>query len=176
MAMCVNSWPIGIATALLVLPPIAVVYGASAANLAVAALVAVGTGLLALSYHAPAVSTGIARSSGRLGLHAAMAVVCAGSIWALYNIGFAMIFSFGPSMLVERGWSITAAGSAISVVLWLSAVSVPLGGFLADPARRHESIIAGWFFFTAAPLIGVRRNDAGLTNAISPWVVYRPSD
>jgi MFS family permease len=166
MAIFVNSWPIGIAISLLVLPPIGVAHGASAANLAVAALVAVGAGLLALSYHSPAVSTGPARSSGRLGLHAAMAVVCAGSIWALYNIGFVMIFSFGPSMLVERGWSITAAGSAISVVLWLSAVSVPLGGFLADRTGRHEVIMAS-FFVTAALLMVATRTDAIITTVIA---------
>jgi cyanate permease len=66
-------------------------------------------------------------------------------IWALYNIGFVMIFSFGPSMLVERGWSITAAGSAISIVLWLSAVSVPTGGLLADRTDRHDAIMASCF-------------------------------
>jgi len=137
------------------------------ANLAVAALVTVGAALLALSYHSPAVSTGPARSGARLGLHAAMAVVCAGSIWALYNIGFVMIFSFGPSMLVERGWSITAAGSAISVVLWLSAVSVPLGGFLADRTGRHEVIMAACFFITAALLIVATRTDAIITTVIA---------
>src|SRR6478609_3790233 len=36
MAIFVNSWPIGIAISLLVLPPIGVAHGASAANLAVA--------------------------------------------------------------------------------------------------------------------------------------------
>jgi hypothetical protein len=49
MAIFVNSWPIGIAISLLVLPPIGVVYGASAVNIAVAALIAVGTGLLVVS-------------------------------------------------------------------------------------------------------------------------------
>jgi MFS family permease len=167
MAIFVNSWPIGIAISLLVLPPIGVVHGASAANLAVAALVAVGTVLLAVSYRAPAVSTGTAKSSGRLGLHAAMAVVCAGLIWGLYNIGFVMVFSFGPSMLVERGWSITAAGSAISIVLWLSAVSVPLGGFLADRTGRHEVIMASCFFVTATLLIVATRTDAIITTVIA---------
>jgi MFS family permease len=56
MAIFVNSWPIGIAISLLALPPIGVAHGASAANLAVAALVTVGAALLALSYHSPAVS------------------------------------------------------------------------------------------------------------------------
>src|SRR5207253_2657784 len=83
-------------------------------------------------------STDAARSSSRLGFQAVIAVVCAGLIWGLYNIAFVMIFSFGPSMLVERGWSIPAAGSIISIVLWLSAVSVPLGGLLADRSGRHR--------------------------------------
>jgi MFS family permease len=167
MAIFVNSWPIGIAISLLVLPPIGVIYGASAVNIAVAALIAVGTGLLAVSYRAPAVSTGTARSSGRLSLHAAIAVVCAGSIWALYNIGFVMVFSFGPSMLVEHGWSMTAAGSAISIVLWLSAVSVPLGGLLADRTGRHEVIMASCFFVTAMLLIVATRTDAVITTLIA---------
>ncbi len=46
-------------------------------------------------------------------------MIAAGLIWGLFNVGFAMIFSFGPSMLVERGWSIAAAGSTISIVLWI---------------------------------------------------------
>jgi MFS family permease len=39
MAIFVNSWPIGIAASLLVLPPIGVAYGHSAVDLAVAALI-----------------------------------------------------------------------------------------------------------------------------------------
>ena len=42
MAVFVNSWPIGIGISLLALPPIGVVYGASAVYVAVAALIAVG--------------------------------------------------------------------------------------------------------------------------------------
>ena len=107
MAIFVNSWPIGIAISLVLLPPVGVAYGAGAVDFAVAGLIAVATALLVIAYRSPAVTTGAARSSGRLGFLTAMAVVCAGLIWGLYNIGFLMIFSFGPSMLVERGWSIT---------------------------------------------------------------------
>ena len=159
MAIFVNSWPIGIAASLLVLPPIGVAYGSSAVDLAVAGLIAGGTGLLVIAYRSPAATTGAARSSVRLGFHVAMAVVCAGLIWGLYNIAFAMIFSFGPSMLVERGWSITAAGSTVSIVLWLSAASVPLGGFLADRTGRHETIMVLCFFLTAPLLLVASRVD-----------------
>jgi MFS family permease len=44
-------------------------------------------------------------------------------------------------MLTERGWSIAAAGSAISIVLWVAVVSVPLGGFLADRINRPQAIL-----------------------------------
>ena len=86
-------------------------------------------------------------------------MVAAGLIWGLYNVGFAVIFSFGPSMLVERGWSIAAAGSTISIVLWLAVLSVPLGGFLADRTRRPEFVlVAGCIVFamlmTALPRSG----------------------
>ena len=52
-----------------------------------------------------------------------------------------MIFGFGPAMLAERGWSVAAAGSAVSVVMWLTMLSVPAGGFLADWTKRHVAFI-----------------------------------
>jgi MFS family permease len=165
LAIFVNSWPIGIGIALLALPPIGVVYGASAVYLAVAALIAVGAGLMAGSYNSPSVST--ARSSGRPGRQAAMALVSAGLIWGLFNIGFAMIFSFGPSMLVERGWSITAAGSAMSVVLWLTALSAPLGGFLADRTGRSNAVMLSSFLAIATLLIFVSRTEAIMPGTIA---------
>jgi hypothetical protein len=58
-----------------------------------------------------------------------MAAIAAGLIWGLFNVGFAMILSFGPSLFVERGWTITGAGSIVSIVLWLSVLSIALGGF-----------------------------------------------
>jgi predicted MFS family arabinose efflux permease len=68
-------------------------------------------------------------------------MIATGLIWGLFNVGFAVIFSFGPSMLVERGWSIAAAGSTISIVLWLAVISVPLGGLVADRTKRPELVL-----------------------------------
>jgi predicted MFS family arabinose efflux permease len=158
MAIFVSSWPIGIGIALLVLPPTGVVYGASAVHVAVATLIAVGAGLMAGLYNSPPVST--ANPGGRPGLQATMALVFAALIWALFNVGFAMIFSFGPSMLVERGWSITAAGSAMSVVLWLTALSAPFGGVLADRTGHPDAIMLSSFLAIATLLIFVSRNEA----------------
>jgi predicted MFS family arabinose efflux permease len=167
MGILVNSWPIGIAIALIVVPPIGVDFGASAVALAAAALIGAGAAVFALTYRAPPASADTSRASGRLTRQAVMGVICAGAIWGLYNIGFVMIFSFGPAMLVERGWSITGAGSTISIVLWLSAVSVPLGGVLADRTGRHEAIMLGCFVVTAALLMAMKRFDTVIPLAIA---------
>ena len=129
MAIFVNSWPVGIAMALLVLPPIAGSDGISSAFLFTSALVALGMVAMAGLYRAPPPSQAAASASiTKPGGTVLLAVLVAGLIWGLYNGAVAMIFSFGPSMLAERGWSVQAASSVTSLTLWLVAASVPLGG------------------------------------------------
>jgi len=133
----------------------------------VAALIAIGAGLMAASYNSNSPLVLTARPSGRPSRQAAMAPVSAGLIWGLFNIGFAMIFSFGPSMLVERGWSITAAGSAMSVVLWLTALSTPLGGVLADRTGRSNVVMLSSFLAIATLLIFLSRTEAIMLGIIA---------
>ena len=80
------------------------------------------------------------------------AVVIAGCIWGLFNAAIGMIFGFGTTMLVEQGWSLAAAGSATSLVLWLIAVSVPAGGVIADKTGRPMSVMLAGFVVTAIAL------------------------
>ncbi|WOH81054.1 MFS transporter [Bradyrhizobium sp. BEA-2-5] len=141
MAIFINSWPAGIAVALMLLPAIGATLGLHAVNLAVTGVILIGLGLIALVYRAPDAAVAVEGERSSLTADTICAVIAAGLIWCLYNIGFAMIFSFGPSMLVEQGWSGAAAGSTISIVLWLAALSVPLGGFLADRTKRDEVIL-----------------------------------
>jgi MFS family permease len=78
----------------------------------------------------------------------------------LFNVGFAMIVSFGPSMLVEHGWSIAEAGSTISIVLWISVFSVPLGGLLADRTGRPGTIIVASLIVSAVLMVLLPRSGA----------------
>lgn len=162
MAIFVNSWPAGVAISLLVLPAIGTACGASAVFLAAGALTAIGTVLITL-YQPPPGITASATGSARLDSLALLAVIVAGAIWGLYNVGFAMIFSFGPSLLAERGWSIAAAGSAISVVMWLSVISVPVGGYLADRFKRPFLLAIAASLAVAALLAWLTRSDAVIT-------------
>ena len=159
MAIFVNSWPAGIAISLLLMPVIGTAYGVGAVHLSVAAFSAFAIVLLAIAYRPPADAAVASATSLRLDRKAAIAVIAAGLIWGLFNVGFAVIFSFGPSLLVERGWSIAAAGSAISIVLWLAVISVPLGGFVSDRMKRPELVmVAGCIVFAMLMMLFPRSN------------------
>jgi MFS family permease len=159
MAILVNSWPFGIAVCLLALPWLGTHYGVSAAQLGVSAFIACGFVLLATLYRPPAdVAITSTATAGRLGRHATFAAITAGLIWGLFNVGFAMIVSFGPSLLVEHGWSIAEAGSTISLVLWISVVSVPLGGLLADRTGSPGTIVVASAIVTAILMVLLPRS------------------
>ncbi len=161
MAIFVNSWPAGVAISLLVLPAIGTAHGAGAVFLAVGALLAIAIALTALYRSPPAPAANVtATTSARLDSRSLLAVIVAGAIWGLFNVGFAMIFSFGPSLLVERGWSIAAAGSTISIVLWLSVISVPSGGYLADRTGRPMMLTVAASLVVALLLALLTRSDA----------------
>jgi MFS family permease len=160
MAIFVNSWPAGIALSLVSLPPIATAFGIEAVYLTVAASIALGLLFFAAAYPSPPkITTTAAAGSSWPDRTTFVALIAAGLIWGLFNVGFAMIFSFGPSMLDERGWSISAAGSVISIVLWLAVISVPLGGFLADRTGRPNLILAGGCIVFAVLMIILPRSE-----------------
>jgi MFS family permease len=166
MAIFGNSWPAGVAISLLILPAIGTAAGLNAVYLSVAVLIVIGIVLLALGYRAPPDAATAATATARLDRRALGAVIAAGSIWGLYNIGFAMIFSFGPTMLVERGWTITMAGSTTSIVLWLAAFGGVSGGFLSDWSRRPQLIIVAGSVLFAALLMTLARS-----NLVIPIVI-----
>jgi len=142
MGIFVNSWPLGIAMALFVLPMTAAAGGLLAASLLVLALIALGGVLFAARYQAPQASANAAAAgpseAGKLPL---VEVLLSGLVWALYNTALAMVFSFGPAMLSARGWSLSEAGLTTGLYTFLIAVSVPLGGILADRTGRPNQII-----------------------------------
>ena len=149
MGIFINSWPVGIAAALLVLPYFAEMIGLSATMGVVSGFIGIGLILLVTLYQSPNKPAAVSPAqSSRPNNTALICVLLAGIIWALYNSALAMIFGFGPAMLVERGWSATAASSTTSIVLWLVAISVPLGGLIADRfGRRDLVLVSGVLLF-----------------------------
>jgi MFS family permease len=167
MGVFVNSWPAGVAVSLLALPVIGTTYGVAAVHLSVTALIGCGLVLLAIAYRSPDSAVTSMTTTLRLDRNAAIAVIAAGLIWGLFNVGIAVIFSFGPSMLVERGWSLSAAGSATSIVLWLAVVSVPMGGLLADRTNRPQTILVGGCIVFAVLMIALPRSGALISTIVA---------
>ena len=159
MAIFVNSWPVGIALALISLPPLVSIGGATDVHFATSALAGLGLLLIATCYKAPPGQTGPAAGATWPTGFVLRAVAVAGCIWGLYNAALGMVFGFGTAMLTERGWNLTAAGSTISLVLWLVGLSVPLGGIMADRTGRHIAVMLGGFALFAAMLVIATRTE-----------------
>lgn len=152
MGIFVNSWPVGLAVALLAVPTLADATGLRGVFLVSAALAAFGFALVAFVYRdppdlaAPAPGAAAVWPAGE-GL---ALLVCAALVWGWFNAGFAMTPAFGPAMLIGEGMSPATAGSIVSIVLWLSILSVPAGGFLADRTHAPRAIIVAASLASAA--------------------------
>ena len=155
MAIFVNSWPVGIAAALLLLPPIAEVGGLAVASGSVAALVALGLLLLLAGYRRPTLAGVPPMLRARLRGAPLRGVLLGGAIWALFNAAFGTVFGFGPALLAERGWHLAEASAATSVVMWVVALSAPLGGVLADRTGRRDTMLAIGVLVSAAAMVSV---------------------
>lgn len=98
-------------------------------------------------------------------------MIVAGLIWGLYNAALGMIFGFGPAMLVERGLSNSEASSMTGVALWLVALSVPLGGVIADRTGRRNLVLVTGLVLFAIMLILASRTDAFFVMFVAPGLV-----
>ncbi len=159
MAVFVNSWPVGIAVALIGLPIVAVSGGLMTAMGLVTGLIAVAFLCLWLLYRAPRESAHSAvAKSDRVRSTLLWAVLTSGAIWGLYNAALTIVFSFGPQLFVSRGMGLAQAGSVTSLVLWCLAIMGMFGGYLADRSGRRLQIVAignlsfAFFVFLASVL------------------------
>jgi MFS family permease len=166
MAIYVNSWPVGIAVALAVLPFIAEAGGLPAALGATTILAALGLLLMGALYRAPPREAGGPPvAAWPVGAELA-ALGAAAAIWALFNAAVAMVFGFGPALLTERGMTLVAASGTTSLVFWLVAVTVPLGGIIADRLGRRDLLIVAGLLGFVAGLVAVRTDAAPLAGIL----------
>ncbi|MCR9272975.1 MULTISPECIES: MFS transporter [Mameliella] len=142
MGIFVNSWPAGIALALLVLPLIAQAGGLNTALATSMAFCIGGLVLMTVVYRDPPAPLAGSAPTGRWPRNGALTgIVIAGCVWGLYNGALAMVFAFGPALLVERGVALTVASGTSSLVLWLAVLSVPAGGLIGDRIGRPNAVL-----------------------------------
>ncbi len=141
MAVFISSWPLGIATALLILPMLAESGGLDLAWYALTALTVIALVLFVAVYSPPDGAI-----AGNVSLNIASLpwspLVMAALVWGLYNSAFAMVFAFGSIILLERGLDVASASSMTSLFMIAGTLGVPAGGWLADRIKRRDTIIA----------------------------------
>lgn len=169
-ALLMVSWPVGLALSLMVVPAIGASYSISIANETVSGLAVIGFVLIAAFYH-PRASIRKAVAQIHLQLNSAALVVGAAVAYTLYVIGYGMVVNFGPSMLVERGWSMTEAGATTSIVIWIGVGSTLVGGALADKTGRHNLISVTSYLVFAVLLVVVPRCSSAILAFIALGIV-----
>ncbi len=161
MAILVNSWPFGIALALMVQSSAAVTLGWPAMLYGTAALSMLSFAVIAIGYRPPPGLATAAPAAGRLfALSRAEAggVTLAAVVWTLYNVGLILIVSFGPTFLIARGLPLEKAAWMVSLGTWLGIATVPLGGYLAQRWGRPNLVMV------------VSLSAAVAICAVMPWV------
>lgn len=148
MAIYVNSWPAGIALALIAFPLAVGIGGFAAAQAVELGVIMLSLLLFLLVYRAPrndelSAPVGTAGSVAGTGTRFPYgAVLLAGAVWAFYNAALAMIFSFGPALLTARGVDLAVAGSLTGLFMLVFAIALPFGGVVADKTGRGNAMIA----------------------------------
>jgi predicted MFS family arabinose efflux permease len=139
MALMLTSWPVGLGLAAATLGGVAAATSWRTAIMVTAAAAGLGLLLMLLCRDAPAPTAG--PSGGTLGRRALWLSVSAGFAWGCFNASLVAIVAFGPGLLIARGATLGDAGRVVSVAIWLTMISVPLGGILTDRLRRPTLLI-----------------------------------
>jgi MFS family permease len=145
MGIMLTSWPVGLGLAAATLGALATHASWRTAIVATALVAALGLVLIASLYRDPPSASAAGgravelreRLAGReLGL-----ATSAGFAWGCFNASLVAIIAFGPGLLIARGASLGDAGFVVSLAIWLTMLSVPLGGLITDRLGRPNLLI-----------------------------------
>jgi MFS family permease len=149
----VVSWPLGIALALVLLPPLAAAFGWHAAMTAPAAASMLAFVLIAIIYRSPQIGAQqVARFKFGLTRREFALAILAGLIWTFYNVGFIIMPAFGPAYMIASGHSPTAAGALVSTITWVIIPAIPMAAWLAERFGRADLAMQSSFVLTATAI------------------------
>ncbi|HKC08324.1 MAG TPA: MFS transporter [Methylomirabilota bacterium] len=157
LGLMLAAWPFGMALALMMLGPLALMTSWRVAEYTTVVAAALALAVMALVYQDPPGAGG--GEAARLELNVPRRVwvlaISAGVAWALLNASIIVVASFAPSFLMSRGASVSEAGLITGAALWISIVSVPLGGFVADRVNRPMLLIVTGCLVAAASMVAI---------------------
>jgi predicted MFS family arabinose efflux permease len=171
LSVLINSWPIGIGLALLVIGPLGALAGWHWGVVSSALFAALGFALVAAACRPAPAAAAPDGAAPALGLAVLTRVewrlLAIGSLpWLLYNAAFQILVSFLPSFLVGAGHSIAQAGSLVALNTVLFVVGVQAGGIVLRRAAHPDRLCHGSIVAWCASLLFIAAGSAPL-----PWLV-----
>ena len=154
MAVILTAWPVGLGLATAMLGSVATATSWRTAMVVAAVSAALGLIIMAVVFReapvraAPGARAALDRRD--LGL-----AITSGVAWGAFNASLVGVIAFGPAMLVARGLSLGQAGFEISLAIWVTIVSVPLGGVLSDRVGRPDVFSIGGALAAGALLLAL---------------------
>lgn len=146
LGVLITSWPLGIALALVTLPPLAAATSWHATMIAGAVMAIAALALIAALYRAPGKRAVVApKLRFDLTRHELLLSVLAGLVWTFYNMSLILVLTLGPAWLIAGGDSPAHAAAVVSVVGWLIIPAIPLGAWLADRAGHPMTTMLTFF-------------------------------
>lgn len=159
MSVMLTSWPVGIGLAVATLGEVARLHGWPATVQVTTVFSVVALLAMLLLYRDPpraaAASPAAPAPSFRLPFRDLKLAATIGLAWSFFNASLIVFVSFAPSFLLARGASIAEAGALVSLTIWVTIVSVPLGGWVADRVGKPDVLIVGGSLLTAVFIVFV---------------------
>jgi MFS family permease len=151
MAIMLTSWPVGLGLGAVTLGGVAARTSWRTAVFATVVVAGIGLVMMLLCRDAPGAAAGPTR--GALRGRELWQSVSAGFAWGCFNASLVAIIAFGPGLLIARGAALGDAGRVVSLAIWLTMLSVPLGGFLTDKLGRPTLLIVTGSLVAAATML-----------------------
>ncbi|HEX2439699.1 MAG TPA: MFS transporter [Methylomirabilota bacterium] len=153
MAVMLTSWPVGLGLATSTLGGVAAHWGWRWMIVLTAAAALLGLALMLIFREAPRVDAGPQRAA--LTRRDVAISVAGGFAWGCFNASLVVIIAFAPALLLAQGTTLGQAGSIVSLAIWLTIVSIPLGGLLGDRLGRPNLMIVAGSLVAAAVTLAI---------------------
>jgi MFS family permease len=157
LGVMLTAWPIGIALGLVTQGAIAEDFGWQAVMHATAIVAFVALVLTATAYR-DAPTDGAAEATPlKLGLpwREFVHVTVVGVAWAMFNAALIVAVSFAPDALVAHGHGPASARFSTSLFMWVSLISLPLGGRLMDVIGHVTLLIVASMSLAMAAMVSI---------------------
>lgn len=148
LAVMLSSWPVGLGVAVATLGQLAAATSWRASVVATA--IWAGIGLLLMQFYRDSPMAGTSARRDRLVGRELKLSISAGFAWGCFNASLIAIVAFGPSLLTSQGATLGDAGFVVSLAIWMTILSVPMGGFINDRLNSPTLLIVGGSLAAAA--------------------------